>query len=145
MLPAAVGERSPVVSEDLDIPAGPNPGAVQQGLFVANGIRRQNGLPELTLDPVLAAVAQAQAEDMENRHYFSHDTPEGLTPFQRMQNAGVRYRAAAENIAMGTANAQRAFDMWLGSPGHRRNLLNNIYGRAGLGYSGGYWVHDFTD
>uniref|UniRef100_UPI002738EFBA hypothetical protein n=1 Tax=Staphylococcus epidermidis TaxID=1282 RepID=UPI002738EFBA len=62
MLPAAVGERSPVVSEDLDIPAGPNPGAVQQGLFVANGIRRQNGLPELTLDPVLAAVAHRPKE-----------------------------------------------------------------------------------
>lgn len=125
--------------------AGATPSAIGQGLFVANQVRQRYALPPLRQDPVLAAVAQAQAEDMLRRHYFDHRSPEGVNPFQRMQRAGISFRAAAENIAMGVNDARRVFDLWLQSPGHRHNLLNKVYGRHGIGYAGGYWVHDFAD
>jgi uncharacterized protein YkwD len=119
--------------------------ALTSALALANEIRRQHGLPELAPDPRLSAVAQAHAEDMRTRHFFEHDTPEGVTPFQRMEKAGVRFQAAAENIAMGVDDPREAFDLWLKSPGHRRNLLNKTYRHQGIGFAGGYWVHDFTD
>jgi uncharacterized protein YkwD len=118
---------------------------VDEAIAVANDIRRQNGLTAFATDPLLNAVAQAHAEDMLRRHFFDHDTPEGVTPFRRMELAGVSFRAAAENIAMGTTDPRKVFDMWLASPGHRRNLLNKTYGRHGVGFAGGYWVHDFAD
>lgn len=118
---------------------------VQQGLHVANQVRRKFGLPEMRADPILSAIAQAHAEDMLKRHYFEHNTPEGLTPFQRMDQAGLQYNAAAENIAMGVNDANKVFDVWLASPGHRANLLNKVYGRHGIGFAGGYWVHDFAN
>jgi uncharacterized protein YkwD len=121
------------------------PSEAQAAIQVANEIRKQNGLPELVFDPKLTAVAQAHAEDMLNRKYFDHNTPEGLTPFDRIQAGGVDFQAAAENIAMGENDPHAVFDLWLNSPGHRRNLLNKDYGHQGIGYAGGYWVHDFAN
>ena len=125
--------------------ANPPPPAVTAALDIANEIRRKNGLPQFTADPILMAVAQAQAEDMLRRHYFDHNTPEGLTPFDRMDKAGLQYRAAAENIAEGERDPHAVFQLWLGSAGHKKNLLNKIYLRQGLGFAGGTWVHDFAD
>ncbi len=119
--------------------------AMEQALIVANEVRRENQLPELTLDPRITAAAQAHASDMQRRNYFDHSSPEGESPFQRMEKAGVRFMAAAENIAMGVSDPRRAFAMWLNSPGHRRNLLNKNYRRQGIGFVGGYWVHDFAN
>jgi uncharacterized protein YkwD len=115
------------------------------GLVAANEIRQQNGLPLLKEDPILTAVAQAQAEGMLRRHYFAHNTPEGLTPFDRMDKAGLLYSAAAENIAMGETDSHAVFQLWLHSPDHKKYLLNKIYLRSGIGYAGGYWVQDFAD
>jgi len=121
------------------------PATAVSALAYANQIRQQYGLQQMTTDPVLSAVAQVHAEDMLNRHYFDHGTPEGQSPFDRMTNAGLRYNNAAENIAMGVNTPAEVFQMWLNSPAHRRNLLNNVYGRQGIGYAGGYWVHDFAN
>ncbi|MGZ3704284.1 MAG: CAP domain-containing protein, partial [Bdellovibrionota bacterium] len=126
-------------------PALALPATAQDAFAAANQIRRENGLPEMRPDPLLSAVAQAHAEDMQRRNYFEHNTPEGVTPFQRMEQAGVQFNAAAENIAEGAPDAQAAFKLWLDSPPHRKNLLNNIYGRQGIGFAGGYWVHDFAN
>jgi len=126
-------------------PSSSIPATAQDAFAVANQIRQENGLPEMQPDPVLSAVAQAHAEDMRRRNYFEHNTPEGTTPFQRMEQAGLQFNAAAENIAQGTASAQAVFQLWLNSPDHRKNLLNKIYGRQGIGFAGGYWVHDFAN
>jgi uncharacterized protein YkwD len=125
--------------------ATPPPAEATAGLTVANEIRQQNNLPLFRANPILTAVAQGQAEDMLRRNYFAHSTPEGLSPFDRMDKAGLRYGAAAENIAMGETDPHAVFQMWLFSPGHKKNLLNKIYLRQGIGYAGGYWVHDFAD
>ena len=118
---------------------------VTSAVLEANQIRHQFSLPFLAVDPLLTAIAQRQAEDMQRRQYFSHETPEGLSPFDRMERAGIHYRAAAENIAEGVADSHRVFSLWLASPGHRQNLLNKLYSRQGIGFAGGFWVHDFTN
>ena len=89
----------------------------------------------------VAAAAQGHSEDMRQRDYFDHVGPDGRTPMQRVQSAGVEVSAVAENIAHGQPTAVAVLESWLGSPGHRRNLLNCEYTHHGVGLSGTYWTH----
>ena len=105
---------------------------------------------QLQWDDRLGAIARAHSEDMTKRRYFSHDTPEGLGPTERAQKAGYRCRKGyryglAENIAIEPESkdldklASNAVRGWLGSPGHRANLMDRQYDRTGIGASFGRW------
>lgn len=67
-----------------------------------------------------------------------------------MDEAGVRYRAAGENIAAGQTTPAQVVDAWMNSPGHRANILERAYKYIGVGYvnSGSgyrhYWVQMFA-
>src|SRR5215831_5427225 len=73
------------------------------------GIALNEGLAPNTISPVskqplamnetLLSVARAHSQDMIDRDYCDHNTPEGVTPFQRMTNAGYHFTTAGENIA----------------------------------------------
>ena len=69
-------------------------------------------------------IAQAHSQDMADRDFFSHTGSDGRSPFQRMRDAGYSYRRAAENIAAGSTSPAEVVDMWMGSPGHRANILD---------------------
>jgi len=73
--------------------------------------------------------------------YFSHTRPEGLSPFDRAERAGVDY-SRAENIAYGQADAAAVMRAWLESPGHRANILDCDLTKLGVGVAegpGGPW------
>jgi uncharacterized protein YkwD len=73
------------------------------------------------------------------RGYFAHYSPEGTDPFQRMDAAGVKYRAAGENLAL-AQTVEMAHTNLMNSPGHKANILNPAYGRLGIGVlDGGYY------
>jgi uncharacterized protein YkwD len=114
--------------------------AIEEFVTLANGARREAGCPELAWDERAAAVARAHSEDMLRRGYFSHTSPEGVTPFERLRRAGIAFSAAAENIASGIRSGVEVFRRWMGSAGHRRNLLNCQYTRQGVGVAGGVWT-----
>jgi uncharacterized protein YkwD len=113
-----------------------------------NDARAKADLPALEADAQLGEVAHLQAVDMIVRHYFAHETPEGASPFDRMQRAGCRYSWAGENMAI-NVNAGSAFRALLASPGHRDNILNPHYHRVGIAAvpsaSGEVFVQDFSD
>jgi uncharacterized protein YkwD len=104
-----------------------------------NRHRHAIGCHALEWDRRLAHLALRQSEDMARRHYFDHVNPDGLDPFQRMDHAGLRYHAAAENLAMGAVSGREVYEGWMNSKGHRRNLENCMLTRIGLGRSGDYW------
>ena len=115
-----------------------------------NTARVDNGGAALRWDDGLASVARAHSDDMTSRNYFSHDTPEGLDPTDRLHRAGLSCRQGyrygiAENIAIETSlsdsarTAAEAVRGWMNSPGHRRNLLNREYDTTGVGASFGVW------
>lgn len=106
--------------------------AADSVLSLTNEARAEAGLAILARSGHLDAVAQAHAEDMARRGYFSHTTPEGRTFTQRLSAAGVTYRTAGENIA-GNGSAAGAVTAWLGSSGHRANMLNPSFGQLGVG------------
>ncbi|MCC8424495.1 CvpA family protein [Mucilaginibacter sp. UR6-11] len=101
-------------------------------LQLVNMERQQRGLQILKPDPQLTRVARDHSEDMLQRGYFSHYTPEGLDPFDRMKNGGVRFLTGGENIAI-TQTLPMAHTGLMNSPGHRANILNPAFGRLGIG------------
>ena len=70
--------------------------------------------------------------DMFNRGYFSHITPEGQTPGNRMRKEGVRFITSGENLALGQT-LLICHNGLMNSPGHRANILNPAYERIGIG------------
>ena len=115
-----------------------------------NAERAKNGGSPLKWEEQLAAVARAHSDDMTSRGYFSHDTPEGLGPSDRIDRAGYScwkrsHYGVAENIAIETTlgdlerTAAEAVRGWMNSPGHRTNLLGREYDRTGIGASFGTW------
>jgi uncharacterized protein YkwD len=110
---------------------------------LANAHRARVGCGPLRWDNRTGTVAQAHADDMVRRDYFSHTNPEGQGPFDRLRAAGVTYTAAAENIAYGYPTAAAVLQGWLNSDGHRRNLENCEYTHHGIGLNSGKWVEVF--
>jgi uncharacterized protein YkwD len=115
-----------------------------------NAERAKNGGSSLKWEKQLAAVARAHSVDMTSHGYFSHDTPEGLGPSDRIDRAGYScwkssHYGVAENIAIETTlgdldrTAAEAVRGWMNSPGHRTNLLGRQYDRTGVGASFGTW------
>ncbi|MDQ4078254.1 MAG: CvpA family protein [Chloroflexota bacterium] len=104
----------------------------QQMLVMINQERVKVGLHPLEMDPQLTEVARRHSQDMFARGYFSHITPEGMTPFDRIHAGGVTYRIAGENLAH-AATLMIAHRGLMNSPGHRANILHPEYGRVGIG------------
>ncbi len=105
-------------------------------LVLVNEERAKKNLPPLAADNELRYVARAHSKDMFARGYFSHFTPEGKDPFDRMKQAGIKYRAAGENLAL-AQTLHIAHTGLMNSPGHRANILNAAFGRVGIGIQDG--------
>jgi uncharacterized membrane protein required for colicin V production len=118
-------------------------------LALVNEERAAAGLGRLDLDPELSAVARAHAIDMYSNGYFSHESPGTGTPFDRLAAAGITFVAAGENLAF-APGVEQAHEGLMASPGHRANILEPRYGRAGIGavaskLHGTMYVQVFTD
>ena len=118
---------------------------VEAFVDMANAHRRSVGCENLSWNADVAAVAQAHSVDMVQRDFFAHDNPDGLSPFDRLNNAGVAYSSAAENIAWGYGTAALVLDGWLNSAGHRANLENCGLTQAGVGLLETRWTHLFIN
>lgn len=106
----------------------------QQSLLEStNKERSSRGLSALTLNPNLANAASHKAEDMANRDYWSHDTPDGVEPWYFIQQAGYSYAKAAENLAYGFSTSDSTVNGWMNSPSHRANLLDPALREVGFG------------
>ena len=104
----------------------------------------------LSWDETLETAAAAHARDMAGKDYFSHTSPDGSTPAQRVSRAGYRYRMTGENIAAGQLSPETAMAGWLKSPGHCANLMQPGYTEIGVAFAvnptskmGAYWVQLF--
>lgn len=120
-------------------------------LALVNDARADKGLDPLETHPALEKSAQAYAEDMAARGFFSHDDPEGGTPRDRIHKAGYTeptchcswMYGTGENLAQGQDTAEKAVRDWLASPGHRANILRRDFTDTGIGYFDEHWVQHF--
>lgn len=118
---------------------------------LTNVERVKAGLEPFKWSNELAAVAYAHSKDMSDRQFFSHYNPDGLSPFDRMDDAGITYGTAAENIAAGYFTPADVVEGWMNSPGHRANILSPLLHKLGVGFYEGtsgygkYWTQCFTN
>ena len=99
-----------------------------------NSERTEAGLDALKIDSQLSQAAQSHSDSMARNDFFSHYGIDGSSPFSRMQNAGYSYSVAAENIAAGFQTPEAVVNAWMGSAGHRNNILNPNVTEIGIGY-----------
>lgn len=136
-------------------------------LKYTNEERKSNGLDQLTWDSQLGEIARAHSEDMVKNDFFDHINLKGEDPTDRAKKAGFTRTkqlgggwysdGIAENIGkMPTGNvvgagyvsnnadsiAKAHVESWMGSSGHRANILNEQYTHLGVGvaYDGLYYV-----
>lgn len=94
--------------------------------------RMTTGLEPLECDLRLVWLGRKHSLDMAERDYFDHTNLEGDSPFDRMEQNGIVFSAAAENIAM-YPRVQDASLGWMDSQGHRTNILSSSNSHAGVG------------
>ena len=143
-------QETPPAQENPDEGAPEESGGVQEAAeavaSLVNAARRDAGLSELELDADLCAAAQARAQEIAQS--FSHTRPDGSSCFTILEEFGISYRAAGENIAMGQRTPEEVMDGWMNSSGHRANILNGTFTSIGVGYyvdgaGAAHWVQIF--
>jgi len=114
---------------------------------LVNRYRVRNGLHMLEWDGYLYFICLNHAQDMRERGYFSHYSPDYLGPFDRLRSARVEYVYAGENIAHGQLTPEKVLSDWLHSPSHRRNIESALYTHHAVAYDpvGNYWTHMFVN
>jgi len=101
-------------------------------ITMVNEERDRAGQSNVTQDLALREVARNHCKDMFERGYFSHYTPDGLSPFDRMNEAGISYALAGENLAL-APNTILAMKGLMNSPGHKANILSEKFNKIGVG------------
>jgi Cysteine-rich secretory protein family len=100
-----------------------------------NAVRLANSDKPLALNTSLSQAAQAKADDMARRDYWSHNTPDGSPPWIFVDAQGYHYQKLGENLATGFADAQTTVNGWMASSEHRRNMLDSAYSEVGFGFA----------
>lgn len=104
----------------------------QKMLDLVNQERTKAGVRKLSFDAAITTVARDYSKDMFMRRYFSHVNPEGKTPGDRLEKAGINYTIVGENIAY-APDLTTAHTGLMNSPGHRKNILDPAFHRVGIG------------
>jgi uncharacterized protein YkwD len=119
-------------------------GAAGEVVELVNRERRRIGVPPLVVEGRLSAVARTRASRMAEGRRLSHGGWESA-----LRAAGVTSRTIGENIAAGQPSARAVVMSWLGSRGHRANMLDRAFVRIGVGCvvdpdGQRWWVQLFT-
>jgi uncharacterized protein YkwD len=105
-------------------------------LCLLNAQRARAGASPLTDNAQLQSAAEAQSLDMATRKFFEHRNPDGVQPAARILHAGYPPILVGENLAWGEAWRSTPAEIvksWMGSPGHRANILQSRYREIGIG------------
>ena len=106
--------------------------AEDQVLAAVNKARAGAGCRALTVNAKLVAAAKGHAKAMAEKNFFSHSGKDGSKFSTRIKAQGYSYSRVAENIGAGQSSAAAIMDTWLGSAGHRKNILNCALTETGI-------------
>lgn len=164
-LSRAIPKSSQIISklEKFSLLPPRNETEIEQTVFQMTNNERMNvGVYPLSYNQELSILAKEHSEDMIKRGYFSHDTPEGLSPTDRALKKGIYvtkdygfyYQVGiGENIMdmpitiipffitvpdcfivlTNHQIVQCSFDGWKKSSGHYSNMINPSYTEIGIG------------
>ncbi|WP_271220165.1 CAP domain-containing protein [Streptosporangium carneum] len=132
--------------QDAGTSASPLSSLESEFVRLVNIERKRSGCAPFRIDRRLVHSARAHSAEMAASDLFSHSSPDGRSPWQRMEATGYR-NGGAENIGRGFATATQAVRGWLTSSSHRGNILNCALTATGVGVMGGpggpWWTQDF--
>lgn len=100
---------------------------------LTNSARIQRDLPLLKWDEQTKLTARKHSEDMAENQYFSHTNLAGESPFDRMNEDGIAFYIAGENLAYGQYSSIFAHEGLMNSMGHRENIVKPEFGFLGVG------------
>lgn len=103
----------------------------------ANNDRHKLSESSLRENPLLVKAAELKAKDMAARGYFSHEGPNGETPWSWLDKVGYAYVYAGENLAVNFFDSADVHRAWMNSPAHRENLLDKRFTEIGVGMAPG--------
>lgn len=109
-------------------------------LEILNAARKKAGCGPLKLNNKLMNAAQTHATNMAQKDFFDHSNKDGSKFSSRVKRQGYKYKMVAENIAAGQASGTLVAHDWLGSPGHRKNIMNCKFKDTGIAV--GYQADD---
>ncbi len=135
--------KAPASSKVSSNPPTSGSSRAEQILTLVNQERAKAGVSPLQLDSTLSANATVRAKEIVSK--FDHTRPDG-SKFQTAVT--IPWRTVGENIAWGQKTPQAVMSDWMGSSGHRANILKASYSKLGVGVyeSSGrlYWVQLFV-
>lgn len=115
--------------------------AVLPGVLISSTNQSRSALvmSELKENPLLTQAAQLKANDMAEKSYFAHNTPDGKEPWYFFQLAGYQYDAAGENLAVNFVDSNDVHEAWMKSPTHRANILQPKFTEVGIATAKGQY------
>lgn len=118
-----------------------------QVLAIVNRNRMAEGLEPMTMFSGIQNACNVRVEELTG--YFSHERPNGSMCFTALDEAGVPYTSAGENIAAGQTSPKEVMNAWMNSPGHRSNIMGGTrHIGVGYKYTGSsyryFWVQMFV-
>ena len=103
----------------------------QEFFKLINNEREKNNLPHLEIDEDLQNAARLKAEDLVKNNYFSHTSPTYGTLYEMLEQNGIKYKVASENIA-GNSSITGAVSALMNSDSHKSNILSNKFNYTGV-------------
>ena len=97
-----------------------------------NENRQAAGEPSFVPNDLLTQATQLKANDMAEKGYFAHNSPDGKKPWYWIEKAGYNYKYAGENLAIDFVDSKDVTDAWMSSPGHKANILNDDFKEIGV-------------
>lgn len=104
----------------------------QSVITLMNHYRSLNQLPPLQSEERIMKAAEDRMRDMEELGYWSHEPPDGRSPFFWLKYRSYRFTRAGENLARGFETADLLVTSWMDSSGHRENILGAEYHHVGV-------------
>ncbi len=102
-----------------------------------NENRAKEKYNNLAINPTLEKAAQLKANDMAEKGYFSHVSPDGKSPWYFFRQAGYEFSYIGENLAVNFSDSSEVSTAWMNSPTHKANILDGRFTETGVGVAYG--------
>lgn len=103
-----------------------------------NAVRAEHGLAPVRINARLTSASAQHSREMAAKGYFEHNSVDGTAFWKRIQRyyapAGHSYWSVGENLLWSAPNVdpQRALELWMASPEHRKNILTPEWREIGI-------------
>ncbi len=112
-------------------------------LAAVNAERAGLGLDPLTWNNLLEEAALGHTVDMWENDFMSHTGSDGSSMVDRINATGYSWSRISENVARGYTSVGDVMSGWMGSDGHRANILDPDVTEMGAAMVGNFWTQNF--